>query len=248
MTDIFVAIFWMSIRGGGMGVSQCVFISSLSLTISNFPCEKQFRCIWSRGNYFPFEQNCCSGGWVSPVSFPYPFASLGDIPKNFIREGLTWVSPVRFPTPLATWVDIPKNVIWERAWPGSVLHCCTARPASGQQEEGSCRGSFLPQRSWLKVVKMMKAILLALVTIFAIAEAGRIRRDTDECDKITVAHKECVKTWVSSFDFAPPKRLSYYILNWSFTSIRGLKITQNLLVIEYFRHQGRIGCILYIKH
>merc|ERR1712047_44217 len=26
------------------------------------------------------------------------------------------------------------------------------------------------------------------------AEAGRIRRDTDECDKITVAHKECVKT------------------------------------------------------
>jgi len=41
---------------------------------------------------------------------------------------------------------------------------------------------------------MMKAILLALVTIFAIAEAGRIRRDTDECDKITVAHKECVKT------------------------------------------------------
>jgi len=32
------------------------------------------------------------------------------------------------------------------------------------------------------------------VTIFAIAEAGRIRRETDECDKITVAHKECVKT------------------------------------------------------
>jgi len=41
---------------------------------------------------------------------------------------------------------------------------------------------------------MFKAILVALVTIFAIAEAGRIRRETDECDKITVAHKECVKT------------------------------------------------------
>jgi len=41
---------------------------------------------------------------------------------------------------------------------------------------------------------MIKIILVALVTIFAIAEAGRIRRDTDECDKITVAHKECVKT------------------------------------------------------
>jgi len=32
------------------------------------------------------------------------------------------------------------------------------------------------------------------VTIIAIAEAGRIRRDTDECEKINVAHKECVKT------------------------------------------------------
>merc|ERR1719204_2829012 len=34
----------------------------------------------------------------------------------------------------------------------------------------------------------------ALVTISALAEAGRIRRDTDECEKINVAHKECVKT------------------------------------------------------
>jgi len=33
-----------------------------------------------------------------------------------------------------------------------------------------------------------------LVTIFAVAEAGRIRRDTDQCEKINVAHKECVKT------------------------------------------------------
>ena len=41
---------------------------------------------------------------------------------------------------------------------------------------------------------MIKTILVALVTIFAMAEAGRITRDTDECDKITVAHKECVKT------------------------------------------------------
>merc|ERR1711962_1252822 len=51
-----------------------------------------------------------------------------------------------------------------------------------------------PLHLLLKVVKMMKTILVALVTISAIAEAGRIRRDTDECDKITVAHKECVKT------------------------------------------------------
>merc|ERR1711962_1684867 len=51
-----------------------------------------------------------------------------------------------------------------------------------------------PLHLLLKVVKMMKTILVALVTIFAMAEAGRIRRETDECDKITVAHKECVKT------------------------------------------------------
>merc|ERR1711962_968596 len=51
-----------------------------------------------------------------------------------------------------------------------------------------------PLHLLLKVVKMMKTILVALVTIFAIAEAGRIRRESDECDKITVAHKECVKT------------------------------------------------------
>ena len=44
------------------------------------------------------------------------------------------------------------------------------------------------------MVRMFKTILVTLMTIFAIAEAGRIRRDTDECDKITVAHKECVKT------------------------------------------------------
>ena len=41
---------------------------------------------------------------------------------------------------------------------------------------------------------MIKTILVALVTIFAVAEAGRIRRDPDECEKIAVAHKECVKT------------------------------------------------------
>jgi len=41
---------------------------------------------------------------------------------------------------------------------------------------------------------MLKVFLVALVTISALAEAGRIRRDTDECEKINVAHKECVKT------------------------------------------------------
>ena len=41
---------------------------------------------------------------------------------------------------------------------------------------------------------MLKIFLVALVTISAIVEAGRIRRDTDECEKINVAHKECVKT------------------------------------------------------
>jgi len=41
---------------------------------------------------------------------------------------------------------------------------------------------------------MLKIFLVALVTISAVAEAGRIRRDTEECEEINVAHKECVKT------------------------------------------------------
>jgi len=41
---------------------------------------------------------------------------------------------------------------------------------------------------------MLKIFLVALVTISAVAEAGRIRRETEECEKINVAHKECVKT------------------------------------------------------
>jgi len=41
---------------------------------------------------------------------------------------------------------------------------------------------------------MLKIFLVALVTISAVVEAGRIRRETDQCEKINVAHKECVKT------------------------------------------------------
>ena len=172
-----------------------------------FPCEKQFRRIWYRKIFVLLNNNAAAVGGGS------------------VQSG----------SPLHLLLEVTSTRIsFERAWLGSVLHCCcTAPPAFGQQEEGSCRELVLPQRSWSKVVKMIKTILVALVSISAIAEAGRIRRDTDECDKITVAHKECVKTWVSSFDFAPPKRLSYYILNWSFTSIRGLKITQNLFASTF---------------
>merc|ERR1712012_327650 len=45
-----------------------------------------------------------------------------------------------------------------------------------------------------EVVKMLRIFLVALVTISAVVEAGRIRRETDQCEKINVAHKECVKT------------------------------------------------------
>jgi len=44
------------------------------------------------------------------------------------------------------------------------------------------------------MVRMLKILLVALVTISVVAEAGRIRRNTDECEKINVAHKECVRT------------------------------------------------------
>jgi len=36
-------------------------------------------------------------------------------------------------------------------------------------------------------------VLTALMTIFAVVEAARIRRESDDCDKITLAHEECVK-------------------------------------------------------
>jgi len=40
---------------------------------------------------------------------------------------------------------------------------------------------------------MGSTILVAVVTILAVVEAARIRRESDDCDKITLAHGECVK-------------------------------------------------------
>ena len=39
----------------------------------------------------------------------------------------------------------------------------------------------------------VETFLVALVTISALGEAGRIRRETDECEKINFEHQECVK-------------------------------------------------------
>ena len=36
-------------------------------------------------------------------------------------------------------------------------------------------------------------LAMVVVTIFAVVEAARIRRESDDCDKITIAHEECVK-------------------------------------------------------
>jgi len=43
------------------------------------------------------------------------------------------------------------------------------------------------------MVRMGSTVLVAVVTIFAVVEAARIRRESDDCDKITLAHGECVK-------------------------------------------------------
>jgi len=40
---------------------------------------------------------------------------------------------------------------------------------------------------------MGSTVLVAVVTIFAVVEAARIRRESDDCEKITLAHGECVK-------------------------------------------------------
>ena len=172
ITDIFVDdFFWVFLRGEGW-VSYYEFISFSNLIIFMFPCEKQFRRTWYRKIFVLLNNTAAAVGGGS------------------VQSG----------SPLHLLLEVTSTRIsFERAWLGSVLHCCcTAPPAFGQQEEDSCRELVLPQRSWSTMVRMFKAILVALVTIFAMAEAGRIRRDTDECDKITVAHKECVKTWVWS--------------------------------------------------
>jgi len=41
--------------------------------------------------------------------------------------------------------------------------------------------------------RMGSTVLVAVVMIFAVVEAARIRRESDDCDKITLAHEECVK-------------------------------------------------------
>jgi len=43
------------------------------------------------------------------------------------------------------------------------------------------------------MARMGSKVLMAVVTIFAVVEAARIRRESDDCDKITIAHEECVK-------------------------------------------------------
>jgi len=43
------------------------------------------------------------------------------------------------------------------------------------------------------MVRMGSTVLAMVVMIFAVVEAGRIRRESDDCDKITIAHEECVK-------------------------------------------------------
>merc|ERR1712192_313781 len=48
-------------------------------------------------------------------------------------------------------------------------------------------------RTRTTMAKMGSTILAVVVTIFAVVEAGRIRRESDDCDKITIAHEECVK-------------------------------------------------------
>ena len=42
------------------------------------------------------------------------------------------------------------------------------------------------------MARMGSTVLVAVVTILAVVEAARIRRDTD-CEKITLSHGECIK-------------------------------------------------------
>merc|ERR1712060_291311 len=44
-----------------------------------------------------------------------------------------------------------------------------------------------------KTARMGSKVLAALVTILVVVEAARIRRESGDCDKITLEHQECVK-------------------------------------------------------
>merc|ERR1712226_1294628 len=61
---------------------------------------------------------------------------------------------------------------------------------------GSRKESAFPKRSEAKTTKtarMGSKVLAALVTILVVVEAARIRRESGDCDKITLEHQECVK-------------------------------------------------------
>merc|ERR1711953_1239451 len=61
---------------------------------------------------------------------------------------------------------------------------------------GSRKESVLPKRSeatTTKTARMGSKVLTALVTILVVVEAARIRRESGDCDKITLEHQECVK-------------------------------------------------------
>ena len=137
MTDIFVAIFWMSIRGGGMGVSQCVFISSLSLTISNFPCEKQFKCIWSRGNYLSFWTELLQWGLGQSSQLPLSTCLFRWHPQEFHSRGpdLGQPSQVPHPTCYLSWHPQECNLRESLTWVSLALLYCTSgvRPAGRRQ-------------------------------------------------------------------------------------------------------------------
>merc|ERR1712226_327317 len=61
---------------------------------------------------------------------------------------------------------------------------------------GSRKESAFPKRSEAKTTKtarMGSKVLAALVTILVVVEAARIRRESGDCDTITLEHQECVK-------------------------------------------------------
>jgi len=61
---------------------------------------------------------------------------------------------------------------------------------------GSRKESAFPKRSeatTTKTARMGSKVLATLVTILVVVEAARIRRESGDCDKITLEHQECVK-------------------------------------------------------
>ena len=84
---------------------------------------------------------------------------------------------------------------WREDRNTAVLHC-TGRKTAVATDQPSLKDLDLGSWSTRRMMaRMGSTVLVAVVTILAVVEAARIKRESD-CEKITLSHGECIKQWV----------------------------------------------------